>query len=107
MKKPDDIPEDVWDTAFNAMVDSDYLSLCDLEDVARAILADRAIRPPTGIEVTQLQLALVSWVNVAEMLADQPGMEAHFHDVADATLDVVTAARAALTSTEGEAPDGR
>lgn len=47
-------------------------------------------------QIAQLQLALVAWVNVAEMLADQPGMEAHFQDVADATLDVVDTARAAL-----------
>jgi hypothetical protein len=51
-------------------------------------------------KLAQTQAALVAWVNVAEMLAGEPGMDAHFHDVADATLDIVTEARAALTSQE-------
>lgn len=49
-------------------------------------------------EVADLQAALIAWVNVAEMLAGEPGMDAHFHDVADATFDVVTQARAALSA---------
>ena len=48
-------------------------------------------------EIARLQLALVAWVNAAEMLADEPGMDAHFHDVADSTLDVVTTARASIS----------
>lgn len=43
--------------------------------------------------IKELEMALVGWVNAAEMLADEPGMDAHFQDIADATLDTVEGAR--------------
>jgi hypothetical protein len=61
----------------------------DLLSAAEALLARQreAMKAADG--------ALLAWVSAAEALADQPGMDAHFHDVADTTLDAVDAAKEA------------
>lgn len=65
---------------------------------ARAEAAEAKVERLTEA-LKQAQLALIGWVNVAEMLADEPNMEAHFQDIADATLDAVEDARAAIGDT--------
>lgn len=49
-------------------------------------------------EIATLREVLLDWVSAAEALAGEPGMEAHFHDVADATADTVQSACTALST---------
>lgn len=70
-----------------------------MEPVARGqwVRADEAAAAIERLvaERDEARDALLAWVRAAEELADRPGMESHFHDVADETLDAVDAAKEA------------
>jgi hypothetical protein len=94
-------------------------SLREEREKADNALVDRYRDPKTGVftfptdvaavvrrldaaerERDEAREALLGWVDAASELADRPGMEAHFHDVADRTFDAIDRAREALSPTQ-------